>query len=612
MADFSVVDPPRGLSYAAPLIDFGFLGNLPDQYRKGQSQALAIQDQQRQADVANAFKDGQLPLDPATGLPDYGKIMQVLASKGGIDAITRLAPSANDQAMLRAAGQTSPLLSPGGGSSAAPQGGASPPAPAAPASIPVPPATATAGYTPTADQPGSVVDIVTQRLPQNSQTTGAVIANIAKAAGVDPNAALTAEQSARVARLVDGYMARTGQSRPGTPGGPMPAPSPAEMADATKRLNAALTPAASRVTEGFADMGGQPAMAQASPADARRPPPAAPAATAGPAAAPPSAAGGQRIVPAEPLSPGFTDWQQNVAALEDAAAKRSRFNPTEARELLAKAERIRASYAPVKIGQYDTFVDPASGQTVAQGPMAKILAGGVGGVNAVTLDADAERYRQTGQLPPNMGRGIQGQAEAAAIRQRAVEHEVNAGGDPNQWPRRWQEYRAEGIGLNAGSRVRATREENLNLILKVTDSAIPAALEQSAKVWRSGFVPLNKIIQHGQVMTSDAELRAFGMANLQLAEGWARAMNPTGVMRESDREKALEFLSTADSPETYRRLVTQLQTQIKRERDSIRSGEPMRQGDSAPAPGVSASGGEGGGNVVRWERAPDGSLRQSQ
>jgi hypothetical protein len=145
----------------------------------------------------------------------------------------------------------------------------------------------------------------------------------------------------------------------------------------------------------------------------------------------------------------------------------------------------------------------------------------------------------------------------------------------------------------------------------VTDAAIPAALEQSEKVWRTGFVPLNKIIQRGEVMTSDPELRAFGMANLQLAEGWARAMNPTGVMRESDREKALEFLTTADSPATYRRLVKQLETQIKRERDSIRKGEPMRQGDTAPAPGVSASS-ESSGNVVRWERAPDGSLRKAQ
>ena len=59
------------------------------------------------------------------------------------------------------------------------------------------------------------------------------------------------------------------------------------------------------------------------------------------------------------------------------------------------------------------------------------------------------------------------------------------------------------------------------------------------------------------------------MANLQLAEHWARAMNPTGVMRESDRDLALGFLSTADSPQTYARAVAQLKKQIEREKGAV-------------------------------------------
>ena len=136
--------------------------------------------------------------------------------------------------------------------------------------------------------------------------------------------------------------------------------------------------------------------------------------------------------------------------------------------------------------------------------------------------------------------------------------------------RQWQQYKATGIGLNAGARTSATREANLNLILKAANAAIPAALEASEKVARTGWVPLNQIIQKGEVIASNPDLKAFGMANLQLAEHWARAMNPTGVMRESDRDKALSFLSTADSPETYKRAVMQLKMQITRERDSIR------------------------------------------
>jgi hypothetical protein len=85
----------------------------------------------------------------------------------------------------------------------------------------------------------------------------------------------------------------------------------------------------------------------------------------------------------------------------------------------------------------------------------------------------------------------------------------------------------------------------------------------------------------------------FGMANLQLAEGWARAMNPTGVMRESDRDKALSFLSTATSKETYKALVMQLQTQIQRERAAIESGKTTTISAPGETPSVSETTGSG-------------------
>ena len=139
---------------------------------------------------------------------------------------------------------------------------------------------------------------------------------------------------------------------------------------------------------------------------------------------------------------------------------------------------------------------------------------------------------------------------------------------------RRQDFAANGISKNAAARTRAVREENLNIILKVTSAAIPTALEESAKVQRyTGIVPFDRIIQNGEVITNDADLVKFGMANLQLAENWARAMNPTGVMRESDRDKALHFLDTAFSQKTYEQAVLQLQKQITLERDAIKKGE---------------------------------------
>jgi hypothetical protein len=179
--------------------------------------------------------------------------------------------------------------------------------------------------------------------------------------------------------------------------------------------------------------------------------------------------------------------------------------------------------------------------------------------------------------------------------------------NPNASSSDIQAFQARQAELSSAGRTKGTREENLDIILRVTDSAIPAALAASENVPRGSFVPLNKIIQGGQVATSDVNLGKFAMANLQLAEGWARAMNPTGVMRESDRDKALSFLSTATSKETYKALVEQLRTQIQRERAAIQSGKQSAVSAPGEMPSVSESTGSGWtdlGNGVRIREKP--------
>jgi hypothetical protein len=185
----------------------------------------------------------------------------------------------------------------------------------------------------------------------------------------------------------------------------------------------------------------------------------------------------------------------------------------------------------------------------------------------------------------NIGRGAQAGRTLEAVSNRAAEILMEEQGMSPQdaaahLGKKIQEFKASGLGQGAEARTAGVREANLNLILRAADAAIPAALQASDAVSRTGWVPLNKVIQNGQVTASNPDLKRFGMANLQLAEHWARAMNPTGVMRESDRDKALSFLSTADSKETYRQAVDQLHTQIVRERDAVK-GAPVT--PSAPS-----------------------------
>jgi hypothetical protein len=236
---------------------------------------------------------------------------------------------------------------------------------------------------------------------------------------------------------------------------------------------------------------------------------------------------------------------------------------------------------------------PADPSVIATQAEAKT--GGGMGDGAVEL---AARRLKEGDLSAltNIGRGAQASHDLGRIQNRMADILVKEDGlsmtdAAKKVSTAVQAFKASQVGQSAEARTGATREANLNLILKATDAAIPAALEASEKVARTGWVPLNKIIQKGQIVISDPDLMKLGMANLQLAEHWARAMNPTGVMRESDRDKALEFLSTATSKETYKALVEQLKTQITRERDAVKGAAP---GTSSPYGAPTAT--PGGGN----------------
>lgn len=251
------------------------------------------------------------------------------------------------------------------------------------------------------------------------------------------------------------------------------------------------------------------------------------------------------------------------------------------------AEKARAKGdVPTVMGPGSAIITP---NKAADGPIFTNKPAASHGLSEDALNIRAEQWNKGDYegATKNVGRGAQGSATLEAIANRAAEKLITQGYSPSAAADivsgNMQKFRASGIGQSAEARTSANREANLNLILKATDAAIPAALEQSEKVARTGWVPINQIIQKGQVIASNPELRKFGMANLQLAEHWARAMNPTGVMRESDRDLALHFLSTADSKETYKEVVGQLKTQITRERDSIKGGHTPA--GAAPAAG---------------------------
>lgn len=230
-------------------------------------------------------------------------------------------------------------------------------------------------------------------------------------------------------------------------------------------------------------------------------------------------------------------------------------------------------------------IDAVTGQPPAQD--AKIQPKGTRAATLSPEDATAIARYTVATGDDSRVRSLGFNPENKALVQSAITKEMNDKNVSDQdMAQRKQEYSASGISKNAAARTRSTREENLNMILKATAAAVPAALEESEKVQRAtGYVPLDRLIQHGQLITNDPNLVTFGMANLQLAEHWARAMNPMGVMRESDRDLALHYLDTAFSKGTYKKAVMQLQKQVTRERDAIKEGKTIIPENGQAQPG---------------------------
>lgn len=75
-SDYMLPGAPQGNSYAAPIVNFGEIGNLPQAWQQGQQYA-------RQRALQTAFPNG-LPMDPATGQVDIKAIADTFAKYGDI------------------------------------------------------------------------------------------------------------------------------------------------------------------------------------------------------------------------------------------------------------------------------------------------------------------------------------------------------------------------------------------------------------------------------------------------------------------------------------------------------------------------------------------------
>lgn len=571
---------PSTRDYFAPLVDFSIIGNLPQTYEQGRQMRFAEEQRQREREL-------QRPIETN----DPQAVSAELMRRGGADYASRLYPFLLDQQMRSAAATASPLLT-GGGPAGGPAGAPSA-APAGAGAVSPPPRAPAPTYAGGDVGQGTVAAIVGAKLGEGDANAGAVIGNVAKAIGADPNAPLTGEQQERANRLVDAYARRTGR----------PVVVPAQT-------GVPATPAG-RVADAFTALGEGPAAGTAIP------PAAAP--TAGAPAAATAAPAQQPLLPPVPLpvNPAtgkrFTDPEEAMQALRAEAVRLSRnpYNREQVGQLNAWADRIEASMKPIHVGSQ--LVIPGTGKVIQPppSPLGEQDLAALGWTQPAIRDA-AETFNLTGKMPTNLGTRQYAAQVSGAIRQEADALLKEQGKTPSDRARDWQKYQTQA----AGARVLEQRAANLTLAEEEARSLIPRVKQISDKVSKTDYPTLNKLILAAQKQTGGEDVIRLGIAVNSLIPVYARVLKPVGQIAVADMERAREILDTAWSKGQINAALDQMRIELDAAKEALVTarkefigGGERKEAPKEPATGAGAGSGAG---VVKWERSPDGSLRPAQ
>ncbi|HET7832359.1 MAG TPA: hypothetical protein VFK88_05290 [Gallionella sp.] len=159
----------------------------------------------------------------------------------------------------------------------------------------------------------------------------------------------------------------------------------------------------------------------------------------------------------------------------------------------------------------------------------------------------------------NFGRGAQGAANLNAVRLEVAKQANAAGMNGADIAAKMAEF----AGLKAGQRTAGTRSASIEIAANEVAQLAPIALDASAKVSRSGFLPFGKAQIMFDANTNDPAMRQFAMANTALVNAYGQAMARNGTATVSDKDHARELLSTAFDQPSYAAAVAQLQRETR-------------------------------------------------
>ena len=225
-----------------------------------------------------------------------------------------------------------------------------------------------------------------------------------------------------------------------------------------------------------------------------------------------------------------------------------------------------------------------------------------GGGAAPVDDAAAETYFQTGKLPPNIGRGVQGAAESKRIRARA--QELHPDVPPATWPRRWQLFATQASGM----RVLETRAAGLKLAEEEASGLLPRVEALIDKVSPTRFRDLNSLINAARARTGGEDVIRLGVAIESLIPVYARVLKPVGQVGVEDMKRAHSILDMAWSRGQMRAALSQMRLELESAKQALgRARKTFLDTGEEPTeqslmPGTGSSGGVSG--VGGWSSKP--------
>lgn len=215
---------------------------------------------------------------------------------------------------------------------------------------------------------------------------------------------------------------------------------------------------------------------------------------------------------------------------------------------LASASRDEISLAQLRDGGYGNLANLYNDRAKANEKIKEALVkvGSGGSLSPEAIDAAAERYLKTGQLPPNLGRGIQGRQDMAAIQNRAAALAHERGIDVADLPKNWQKFKASQVAIQ---RFESGPQGNIARSLNVAIDHLSTVDELAKALKNKDFTVFNAIAQTVAEKTGSPIPTNLDAAKSIVGPEIIKAIGISGAGTGTERMHAADMWNRARSPE---------------------------------------------------------------